>query len=250
MRGKHIKSNKFNLQRRITPACAGKTHRLHNGVHNLSDHPRVCGENPDMIDVMADTYGSPPRVRGKQGMNYVVLMGRRITPACAGKTGQVFPKGAASADHPRVCGENPERRFTMKRVHGSPPRVRGKPCQYRRDSGDGRITPACAGKTSESSESQPHRSDHPRVCGENCLQFCPLHQRFGSPPRVRGKLVEDALVYARIRITPACAGKTRRQCRAVQAGADHPRVCGENYQRTKSRKSRSGSPPRVRGKQL
>nr|DAX53284.1 MAG TPA: hypothetical protein [Caudoviricetes sp.] len=45
-------------------------------------------------------------MRGKQGMNYVVLMGRRITPAHAGKTISDPAIPAVVSDHPRACGEN------------------------------------------------------------------------------------------------------------------------------------------------
>ena len=49
----------------ITPACAGKTQRMHNTHLDLQDHPRMCGENVKWE--MAGKYkvGSPPHVRGK-----------------------------------------------------------------------------------------------------------------------------------------------------------------------------------------
>ena len=51
-----------------------------------------------------------------------------------------------------------------------------------------------------------------------------------------------------LRITPACAGKTRKADDVIWKVADHPRVCGENSYRALSRLPRRGSPPRVRGK--
>ena len=50
----------------------------------------------------------------------------------------------------------------------------------------------------------------------------------GSPPRVRGKLTEDRAQRLRPGITPACAGKTKREAITSAAAEDHPRVCGEN----------------------
>ena len=51
-----------------------------------------------------------------------------------------------------------------------------------------------------------------------------------------------------VRITPACAGKSRCWRLHGRHGWDHPRVCGEKnrvqYQPARLR----GSPPRVRGK--
>ena len=52
---------------RITPACAGK--RWSSGRKSAAkrDHPRVCGEKRIFRMVFATDWGSPPRVRGKEG---------------------------------------------------------------------------------------------------------------------------------------------------------------------------------------
>ena len=49
-------------------------------------------------------------------------------------------------------------------------------------------------------------------------------------------------------ITPADAGKTFTHCLCPPVKKDHPRGCGENLGRTRSRKATTGSPPRMRGK--
>ena len=49
-------------------------------------------------------------------------------------------------------------------------------------------------------------------------------------------------------ITPAHAGKTKQVDRFAHCFRDHPRACGENFQRAESEKARLGSPPRMRGK--
>ena len=51
-----------------------------------------------------------------------------------------------------------------------------------------------------------------------------------------------------LRITPACAGKTKRILGRVLGTGDHPRVCGENIANPRSIHRLGGSPPRVRGK--
>ena len=51
------------------------------------------------------------------------------------------------ADHPRVCGENFARALGVQDDYGSPPRVRGKRAALGEALEQGRITPACAGKT-------------------------------------------------------------------------------------------------------
>ncbi len=86
------------------------------------------------------------------------------------------------------------------------------------------------------------------MCGENTSGRVSDCCETGSPPRVRGKPLSLLVPMINQRITPACAGKTRRQRRAVQGRADHPRVCGENAAHTVDAPQNLGSPPRVRGK--
>ena len=86
MRGKLLDKEKAFQFLRITPACAGKTHRDLVGLFIPEDHPRVCGENRDPDNISAAKKGSPPRVRGKHLFFFPEIVGLRITPACAGKT--------------------------------------------------------------------------------------------------------------------------------------------------------------------
>ena len=51
-----------------------------------------------------------------------------------------------------------------------------------------------------------------------------------------------------MRITPAGAGKTKKEPRTQCYRSDHPRRCGENRFFITAAGSRSGSPPQVRGK--
>ena len=147
-----------------------------------------------------------------------------------------------------MCGENPLLSASVEHGEGSPPRVRGKlfapPETLRRF----RITPACAGKTGCPGTAAPARQDHPRVCGENSRLRGVHTSRRGSPPRVRGKRNTCEPVFAFLRITPACAGKTSCFPRTPRPGRDHPRVCGENMGAKLYDYVMGGSPPRVRGK--
>ena len=147
-----------------------------------------------------------------------------------------------------MCGENEEKARNPRRVEGSPPRVRGKRRRARRRPLFRGITPACAGKTFFTKYSSKARQDHPRVCGENKARWEILACFLGSPPRVRGKHALAVPVRGADRITPACAGKTRRVASALPEKRDHPRVCGENYSCNFNEHYRIGSPPRVRGK--
>ena len=70
------------------------------------------------------------------------------------------------------------------------------------------ITPACAGKTVYNMNIIIAVEDHPRVCGENWIRQRSIDSQSGSPPRVRGKRVQQEYKLTGFRITPACAGKT------------------------------------------
>ena len=192
----------------ITPACAGKSRSGHSHGRTTWDHPRVCGE----------------KARWLPGAGAL----RRITPACAGK----------STLSSMYC------LITL----GSPPRVRGK--------GDGEhgervqrgITPACAGKRTMRAASRSTTWDHPRVCGEKLEPKDYDAPEKGSPPRVRGKGVRLCCRSPARRITPACAGKSWAARSRPKCSRDHPRVCGEKARMPSLPPSRTGSPPRVRGK--
>ena len=70
----------------------------------------------------------------------------------------------------------------------------------------------------------------------------------GSPPRMRGKGLQECAPVATIGITPAYAGKSRAAGLVIVSGRDHPRVCGEKYAALVRDFCRQGSPPRMRGK--
>ena len=58
----------------------------------------------------------------------------------------------------------------------------------------------------------------------------------------------DGVTIFLIRITPAGAGKTIGQTEPSNVSSDHPRRCGENYEKLRKAKNIEGSPPQVRGK--
>ena len=228
MRGKLHRPRHCDDGRRITPAHAGKTRGCVECIPHGEDHPRVCGENRSASSASAERAGSPPRVRGKLGGACMKPDGERITPACAGKTLTVVAMALVAEDHPRVCGENAACDNRGARGVGSPPRVRGKRRHGSGTKSPERITPACAGKTHRDLVCLFVAEDHPRVCGENRTPICASAPRGGSPPRVRGKRTRPMRGIERPRITPACAGKTRKSHSSTFRSQDHPRVCGEN----------------------
>ncbi len=126
MRGKGAGEPLRLLVRGITPAYAGKrTWYIANG-QGEQDHPRVCGEKKAYKDGKEEGEGSPPRMRGKEKTQHVVVKRPGITPAYAGKSSSKITRINNSWDHPRVCGEKQQIPGQMDMNQGSPPRMRGK----------------------------------------------------------------------------------------------------------------------------
>ena len=71
------------------------------------------------------------------------------------------------------------------------------------------ITPAYAGKTDSNADFDASLEDHPRVCGKDTLAPLPGPACFGSPPRMRERLVAGFRDSPDSGITPAYAGKTK-----------------------------------------
>ena len=135
----------------------------------------------------------------------------RITPAYAGKRRLSSTPPVCSPDHPRLCGEKLYHCRKTDMVLGSPPPMRGKVHTATWATSIFRITPAYAGKRRLSSTPPVCSPDHPRLCGEKCNALCKPDCRTGSPPPMRGKVVDFDHVIAEDRITPAYAGKSCTQ---------------------------------------
>ena len=191
--------------------------------------------------------GSPPRVRGTEDSFFLLYPFYRITPACAGNRYLSAKPRRRHEDHPRVCGEQGRLGAFLRFPPGSPPRVRGTgradhPLYLHLG-----ITPACAGNSRFRSRATSPSRDHPRVCGEQYPSFLLAARLKGSPPRVRGTVINLRAAIHTIRITPACAGNSFQSLLPWVKLEDHPRVCGEQPDARLCRRDHYGSPPRVRG---
>ena len=111
-----------------------------------------------------------------------------------------------------------------------------------------RITPAYAGKSVAFSFCLLLVQDHPRLCGEKLDYVLTVINFQGSPPPMRGKATGGNNHSWFVRITPAYAGKSRKNQFDVVPDQDHPRLCGEKFKIAFVRFARSGSPPPMRGK--
>ena len=87
-RGKADPTGRFRLHEGITPACAGKRAAKLTASVAGRDHPRMRGEKFKGLSAKETAAGSPPHARGKAEILRPVSAQIRITPACAGKSGE------------------------------------------------------------------------------------------------------------------------------------------------------------------
>ena len=118
-------------------------------------------------------------------------------------------------DHPRVCGEKRVSASTSGAAAGSPPRMRGKGVNASPEELADGITPAYAGKSKSQYLTIIQVRDHPRVCGEKCLTAGYLRTSLGSPPRMRGKVLNIEEKKRKKGITPAYAGKRLKRSHRI-----------------------------------
>ena len=86
MRGKVSQILLFLFSSWITPAHAGKRPVPDGLSRDLEDHPRTCGEKAEDIKARNIEQGSPPHMRGKELLEKLLQLMKRITPAHAGKS--------------------------------------------------------------------------------------------------------------------------------------------------------------------
>ena len=188
-------------------------------------------------------------MRGKAEVMQIMTDLNRITPAYAGKSFKSRLAFSGISDHPRLCGEKPERITGNLCGLGSPPPMRGKAKPANTAQSWEGITPAYAGKRLETASLIVRNQDHPRLCGEKFVQNRTINTEQGSPPPMRGKALLETDVYTVEGITPAYAGKSASWYDEECSKEDHPRLCGEKAERRNGEKSRLGSPPPMRGKE-
>ena len=193
----------------------------------LTVHPRVCGADSEKRAGVTAGGGSPPRVRGRRNIPFRRRRRSRFTPACAGQTGSKPNEPFLMSVHPRVCGADMVMLSQDGGATGSPPRVRGRQAYKRSYIFTSRFTPACAGQTSRHSGEQNTAPVHPRVCGADGKRQFNRARYLGSPPRVRGRLIQADGGSGPARFTPACAGQTPGRIRESARNAVHPACAGQ-----------------------
>ena len=149
---------------------------------------------------MRGTLHDPLRHNGGDG----------IIPAYAGNTSFRLAAWTSPRDHPRVCGEHPNRRPIMRRKTGSSPRMRGTHHGVAVRGAELGIIPAYAGNTPCAIFPTCATKDHPRVCGEHLDLSTVASATQGSSPRMRGTPKASAWAPAAVGIIPAYAGNTSK----------------------------------------
>ena len=166
MRGTPVPPDPPSSESRIIPAHAGNSPETRPTTTAQSDHPRACGELGDAIGTVSAGDGSSPRMRGTRLSTSNGGTWTRIIPAHAGNSTTPAPEPRGRPDHPRACGELRDARLLNRPNSGSSPRMRGTPETDVLARILGRIIPAHAGNSLDSTDSRMDDPDHPRACGE------------------------------------------------------------------------------------
>ena len=90
----------------ITPACAGTTLQAPLLFFIFRDHPRLRGDHIGGLVFISRHVGSPPLARGPHEKRARLSYDARITPACAGTTGNASSRKIVLKDHPRLRGDH------------------------------------------------------------------------------------------------------------------------------------------------
>src|SRR6218665_132199 len=88
---------------------------------------------------------------------------------------------------------------------------------------------------------------HPRMCGADAQWQVGKTPVPGSPPHVRGGLLQTRHMPHYTGFTPACAGRIQISPAPTTGTEVHPRLCGAGEYPPRQTATRMGSPPHVRG---
>ena len=217
------------LGRGIIPAYAGSTGRRRSCGSRRRDHPRIRGEHArDRLDV-GPFDGSSPHTRGARRSRHPGRSLPRIIPAYAGSTPSTRSWTSARSDHPRIRGEHDRHGLARTGRAGSSPHTRGARSPHPAHRQLGRIIPAYAGSTANTSRIRLGGPDHPRIRGEHISTSLRQEIASGSSPHTRGAPIPQGM---------------------DSGVGDHPRIRGEHHQRTLGRHQIRGSSPHTRGAQI
>ena len=247
-RGRRPRSDGHPARSRNTPACAGTTWPRRGSRRRAAEHPRVRGDDIGGRRHVFGEDGTPPRARGRHGVDHVHAPGAGNTPACAGTTRRRASASVATPEHPRVRGDDRCSITSSIGAQGTPPRARGRPPAPKSETPSLGNTPACAGTTNDQDLNRDWIAEHPRVRGDDVRVGAVVVDDRGTPPRARGRRGRRDRRDQQVRNTPACAGTTSAMVSFMSAAPEHPRVRGDDSDVAGGELRDYGTPPRARGR--
>ena len=173
----------------------------------------------------------------------------RNTPALAGTTRAAAWSTLPVMEHPRAGGDDSLAAFPVPVAYGTPPRWRGRLHAQSRGDGRRRNTPALAGTTFAAMRSTMRRREHPRAGGDDGHTSRSSQVAGGTPPRWRGRRPTARFSAAHVGNTPALAGTTCARSHETHGCGEHPRAGGDDLTVCRTTQTRTGTPPRWRGRQ-
>ncbi len=210
-------------------------------------HPRSRGEDNDTPSPRQPLEDSPPLARGGPDPVDLSPRLRGLTPARAGRTGQVGSGIGVVGTHPRSRGEDKDVITVPALRTDSPPLARGGLDADGGVLGGEGLTPARAGRTRRRRTEHRLERTHPRSRGEDSGAGDLTSGPSDSPPLARGGrvVVGDAVrVHG---LTPARAGRTREVAGRGVGHGTHPRSRGEDLRAATAAGTWTDSPPLARG---
>ncbi len=152
---------------RFTPTCVGKTPPALGSCPATPVHPHMRGEDYDRSAYSSSFSGSPPHAWGRLLGPKQNRLSCRFTPTCVGKTASRASASLRLPVHPHMRGEDQWPVVALIPLLGSPPHAWGRRCQSPLIRQRTRFTPTCVGKTTCCVVSEPVKTVHPHMRGED-----------------------------------------------------------------------------------
>ncbi len=228
---------------RNIPARAGPSRGRSPRRCRASEHPRACGAERSSSLPPSSFHGTSPRMRGRVDVERAAVGGVRNIPARAGPRCGRGVGTSRRGEHPRACGAEYRRPRRRPPRCGTSPRVRG-----REQRGDplcalGGNIPARAGPSAPRCTGVWGVVEHPRACGAEGDAFEAAWNARGTSPRVRGRVRRGPLDLRQRRNIPARAGPSPAARGSARRAGEHPRACGAESARSRSRSVRRRNIP-------
>ncbi len=234
---------------RTIPTRVGRTMGNRKEPRLPTDHPHAGGENNATLQCEDLTSGPSPRGWGERDDSVHGAEQSRTIPTRVGRTANLGPHDATSADHPHAGGENPPTGPLPTYSPGPSPRGWGEPRDLRLPGHCERTIPTRVGRTRAFRLPNILDADHPHAGGENSTRRQNSKPGSGPSPRGWGELRLDMQVVVALRTIPTRVGRTHWAKRIGPFKPDHPHAGGENKWGMAGMKMTPGPSPRGWGEQ-